>query len=47
MGEFSGFSVYLNGSGRAEVGMSLPDFAEEELDIEVIELNKEYNTVIL
>ena len=27
------FAVQLSGSERAEIGMSLPDFAEEELDI--------------
>ena len=27
------FTVQFNGSGRAEISMSLPDFAEEELDI--------------
>ena len=27
------FTVRLNSSGRAEIGMSLPDFGEEELDI--------------
>ena len=27
------FTVQLNGSGRAEINMTLPDFAEEELDI--------------
>jgi len=29
------FTVQLNGSGRAEIGMTLPDYAKEELDIEV------------
>ena len=28
------FTIPLNGSGRAEIDMTLPDFAEEELDIE-------------
>ena len=30
-----GFSVQFNGSGRAELGMSLPNFAEEELDLRI------------
>ena len=29
---FDGFVVQLNGSGRAEIGMTLPDFAVKELD---------------
>ena len=32
-----GFVVHLNGSGRAEIGISLPTFAEEEIDIEITE----------
>ena len=27
------FTVHLSGSGRAEICMTLPDFAEEELDL--------------
>ena len=27
------FTVQLNGSGRAEIDMTLPNFGEEELDI--------------
>ena len=27
------FTVQLNGSGRPEICMTLPDFAEEELDL--------------
>ena len=29
------FTVRLKGSGRAEIGMIIPDFTEEELDIEI------------
>ena len=29
------FTVHLNGSRRAEINLTLPDFLEEELDIEV------------
>ena len=31
-------TVQLNGSGRAEISMTLPDFPEKELDIEVTDL---------
>ena len=27
------FTIQFNDSGKAEIGMSLPDFAEEKLDI--------------
>ena len=34
----------FNGSGRAEIGMILPDFEEEELDIEVTDGQIEVTT---
>ena len=33
IGTDSVFTVQLNGSGRVEIDMTLPDFAEEELDL--------------
>ena len=33
IGIYSAFTVQLNGSGRAEIDITLPDFAGEELDI--------------
>ena len=35
IGKATIFTVQLNGSGRADIDMSLPNFAGEELDIEV------------
>ena len=33
IGKDTVYTVQLNSSGRAEIGMTLPDFVEEELDL--------------
>ena len=41
------FAIQLNGSGKAEIDMTLPNFAEEELEhLDHRWLNKGYNAVI-
>ena len=37
IGTATGFIIQLNGSGRAEISISLPNFKEHELVIEVID----------